>query len=211
MIQAPTNHIIGEFLKLQHFGSYAAHLIEEQRKKVVETYSAENMIKTGFFANLDKFPDPTSIDFNFNYNSTPKFHVFPEKIIVTLTSKFGPRGGRNHNGIDLQGTDSTGSTEVPVIAPRDCVIYETGTAKNNPGNGNYLRLQFKVGNDTYQMSYLHLAEEVKIHGPVTAGTIIGKQGSTGYSTGPHLHLEIKINGRLVDPISYVFYNRIYLV
>jgi murein DD-endopeptidase MepM/ murein hydrolase activator NlpD len=45
--------------------------------------------------------------------------------------------------------------------------------------------------------------DVQIGDQITAGQVIGKSGNTGFSTGPHLHLEFRLNGRPVDPAPYL--------
>ena len=69
----------------------------------------------------------------------------------------------------------------------------------NGAYGQYVRI--KHGNG-YATAYAHMSRiGVKTGQRVRQGQIIGYVGSTGQSTGPHLHFEIKINGNLVDPLS----------
>lgn len=54
--------------------------------------------------------------------------------------------------------------------------------------------------------YAHLSESsVQLGQEVTQGEVIAYSGNTGYSTGPHLHFEIRINGEAVNPLDYVEY------
>ncbi len=114
-----------------------------------------------------------------------------------LTSPFGYRqdpftGIKSfHSGIDLAAPSGT-----PVKATLDGKVAETGT---NRIFGNYVIITHERG---YQSLYGHLQ---KIHAKrgqyVTQGTVIGLVGSTGRSTGPHLHLSVYKNGKMIDPFS----------
>jgi murein DD-endopeptidase MepM/ murein hydrolase activator NlpD len=66
--------------------------------------------------------------------------------------------------------------------------------------GNYILIDHGGGKATL---YAHLSRfKVKSGDTVTRGQLIALSGSTGYSTGPHLHFEIRINGKTVDPMTY---------
>ena len=114
-----------------------------------------------------------------------------------LTSPFGYRsdpftGARSfHSGIDLAAPTGTS-----VKATLDGKVAETGF---NRIFGNYVIITHDRG---YQSLYGHLsAVYVKRGQYVTQGTTVGAVGNTGYSTGPHLHLSIYKNGRLINPFS----------
>jgi len=92
-------------------------------------------------------------------------------------------------------------------------IYATGNArvqyvinnldKSSQGYGNLIILDHGYG---YKTLYAHLSKfNVKAGQEVKRGEIIGYVGSTGLSTGPHLHYEVIKNGRKVNPIHYLFY------
>ncbi len=109
---------------------------------------------------------------------------------VSITSHFGIRHGRNHNGTDLD--LETGDT---VYAAFDGIIryskYHTG------GFGNLIITRHFNGLETY---YAHLSK--LLVGPnttVVAGTPIGLGGSTGRSTGSHLHFEVRFYDQPIDP------------
>ena len=114
-----------------------------------------------------------------------------------LTSPFGYRsdpftGAKSfHTGIDLAAPTGT-----PVKATLDGKVAETGL---NRIYGNYVIITHDRG---YQSLYGHLsAIHAKRGQQVSQGTVVGEVGSTGYSTGPHLHLSIYKNGSLIDPFS----------
>jgi murein DD-endopeptidase MepM/ murein hydrolase activator NlpD len=116
-----------------------------------------------------------------------------------LSSRFGMRvhpifkSRRMHAGIDLAAPKGT-----PIYASGDGIVEK---AQRVSGYGLYVELQH-VNN--YETGYGHMsriAEGIKPGVRVRQGQIIGYVGSTGNSTGNHLHFEIKINGRVVDPLS----------
>ncbi|WDR01377.1 M23 family metallopeptidase [Devosia algicola] len=97
-------------------------------------------------------------------------------------------------------------TGVDLAAPRGTPIYAAGDgtiefAGRQSGYGNKIEVKHVNG---YETAYAHMnrfADGIKVGVKVRQGQIIGYVGSTGYSTGPHLHFEVKINGNLVDPLS----------
>ncbi len=109
----------------------------------------------------------------------------------TVTDTFGaPRpGSRTHAGIDFAARTGT-----PVVAARaGRVIFAASSA----GYGKRIDLDHGGGITT---RYAHLSEiSVRLGQNVAAGAVIGRVGSTGRSTGPHLHFEIRRDGIAVDP------------
>lgn len=88
-----------------------------------------------------------------------------------------------------RGTDYTAPRGTPVFAAGDGRIWKSGFSK---GNGNYVFINHPGG---YTTKYLHLHKRyVKSGQKVEQKEIIGTVGSTGYSTGPHLHYEFLVNG-----------------
>ena len=99
-----------------------------------------------------------------------------------------------HTGIDL--VEPFGS---PVYAADDGVVALVGSSSS--GYGNYVVIAHSGGLDTL---YGHLATAlVKVGQTVTQGQPIGMEGSTGNSTGAHLHFELRINQKPVDPAPYL--------
>lgn len=97
-----------------------------------------------------------------------------------------------HNGIDLTSDDTT----VYTIMDGTVADYGFTAAK-----GNYLVIDNGNGVVT---EYAHLSESLVSVGDVlSAGTPVAVMGSTGYSTGTHLHWEMTVNGELVNPLCYV--------
>lgn len=112
-----------------------------------------------------------------------------------LTSGFGARWGRNHNGIDI-GADS-GSE---ILAAENGTVTCAGIVS---GYGNYVAIDHGNG---FETAYAHCSSIVADEGEhVAKGQVIAYVGSTGNSTGPHLHFEIKLNGEYLNPLEYVVY------
>lgn len=111
----------------------------------------------------------------------------------TITSNFGRRWGRMHQGIDIGAPSGQ-----PIFAAFDGTVTFAG---RQGGYGNMILVDHGSGCVT---AYAH--QSAFVAGPgdvVTAGQQIGKVGSTGNSTGPHLHFEVRINGTARDPLGYL--------
>lgn len=112
-----------------------------------------------------------------------------------LSSKFGPRihpitkKQSTHKGVDLAAPKMT-----PIYATANGVIAFSGT---QGGYGNFIKINHENG---YKTAYAHMAKLVAKKGShVKKGDLIGYVGSTGQSTGNHLHYEIYYKDKLVDP------------
>jgi len=133
--------------------------------------------------------------------------------LYSVTSSFGYRldplgSGKTklHTGMDLGAPAGT-----PVYASADGIVYEVGYAESGLGNYVYIKHETELG--TLYTAYGHMLDNsilVEKDQPVTAGTQIGSVGSTGASTGNHLHFMImknKISFKeedLIDP-KYIIY------
>ncbi len=112
-----------------------------------------------------------------------------------LTSKFGSRWGRMHNGIDI-GLDYGDN----IYASKSGKVEFAGY-KGGYGNSVYIN----HGDDVYTR-YAHTSSVLVKEGDVVnKGDLIAKAGSTGFSTGVHLHFEILIDKKPVDPLKFVKY------
>ena len=118
---------------------------------------------------------------------------FITPVAGTLTSPYGYRSSGFHTGIDLA-TDSG----TPIAAAA------AGTVSFAGWSGGYGNLVIIDHGDGYQTYYAHCsAIYVQVGQSVSAGTTISAVGSTGNSTGPHLHFEVRINGSTVNPQNYI--------
>jgi len=111
-----------------------------------------------------------------------------------MTSGYGERWSSFHKGIDIAGNIGDN-----VFAAMDGeIIY---AEYNDGGYGNLIIIKHEDDMNTY---YGHLNEyQVKVGDKVKKGDIIGKVGNTGFSTGPHLHFELRVNNEPVDPTEYI--------
>lgn len=110
-----------------------------------------------------------------------------------LTSTFGPRWGRMHQGIDIGSPHGA-----PIIAAKDGSVTFSGSQN---GYGNTIVVDHGGGVTTL---YAHQSKLNAVVGQrVARGQVIGYVGSTGKSSGPHLHFEIRINGTAVNPLPYL--------
>lgn len=120
---------------------------------------------------------------------------------ANITSHFGPRWGTMHNG-----TDITRSQEDPIVAAFDGMVTEVG---NNSLRGNYVIIDSIVNGQNVQTRYLHMKDlSVLVGGQqnVIAGQRIGTMGTTGDSTGIHLHFETRtgVNAVPEDAMQNLF-------
>lgn len=119
--------------------------------------------------------------------------------INRITSGFGPaKNPFNGNLQQHKGIDLSAKTGVPVYASADGLVQ---ISDYNEKNGEYLRLEHQEG---YATRYLHLQKRMVEKGQsVKMGDLIGFVGSTGLSTGPHLHFEILLNDNPQDPLGFI--------
>jgi murein DD-endopeptidase MepM/ murein hydrolase activator NlpD len=112
----------------------------------------------------------------------------------TIASGFGGRGGQHHNGIDILAPEGT-----PVRASETGLVVYAGDGLR--GYGNAAMLDHGGGATTL---YGHLMEiHVKSGDVVAAGSVIGTVGRTGNATTTHLHFELRLEGRSVNPSDYL--------
>lgn len=125
----------------------------------------------------------------------PVFNGYSWPAQGAITSYYGWRWGRMHSGIDIAGPIGT-----PIVAAADGVVITSEW--NSGGYGNLVEIEHPDGSITV---YAHNAENRVIVGEVVKqGQLIALMGSTGYSTGPHLHFEVRLPGQgAVNPSAYL--------
>ncbi|MEQ9694047.1 M23 family metallopeptidase [Shimia sp. SDUM112013] len=117
----------------------------------------------------------------------------PIKSAFRYTSGFGMRWGRMHNGTDFAGRHGT-----PILSTADGVVTH---ADWQSGYGRLVKIRHANGIET---RYAHLARiRVKKGQRVSRGERIGDMGNSGRSTGTHLHYEVRVNGRAVNPMKFI--------
>jgi murein DD-endopeptidase MepM/ murein hydrolase activator NlpD len=116
-----------------------------------------------------------------------------------VTSHFGPRKShyakriKMHEGIDIGARSGT-----PIVSTADGLVVFSG---KKPGFGNFIKIRHGFGIETI---YAHAKKLfVKAGRKVQRGDLIAAVGSTGYSTGPHVHYEVRVNQVPVDPLYYI--------
>ncbi len=117
-----------------------------------------------------------------------------------ITSYYGSRWGRLHGGIDIA---SAGIYGKPIVAAAAGTVIAAGY--NSGGYGYWVMINHGTnGGKQYATVYGHMcrAPSVSNGQKVRAGQTIGYVGSTGNSTGNHLHFEIRVNGSRVNPLNY---------
>ena len=125
--------------------------------------------------------------------------IWPCPSSKRITSSFGDResptegASSNHQGIDIGA--STGASILAAASGTVTISTYSYSA------GNYIMIHH--GGGVYTV-YMHCSELLVTAGQeVSEGQVIGKVGSTGYSTGPHLHFGIRVNGSYTNPVKYV--------
>ncbi len=119
--------------------------------------------------------------------------TIPVKSTFRYTSGYGVRWGRMHKGQDLAGPTGT-----PIYATADGVVTH---AKWLSGYGRLIKIQHEFGIET---RYAHLSKiSVKNGQRVSRGERIGDMGNSGRSTGTHLHYEIRVGGKAINPMTYI--------
>lgn len=116
-----------------------------------------------------------------------------------ITSYYGPRISPTSNRLKMhEGIDIGAKPGTAILAPADGVVVYSGT---KPGFGMFVQLDHGYGVETI---FAHAKELSAKKGQVVKrGTEIASIGSTGYSTGPHVHYEVRVNGTPVDPLYFI--------
>lgn len=134
--------------------------------------------------------------------------VWPVPSTASISSQYGPRWDSTHKGIDIaasQGSQIVASREGVVSLAYNGCTHNYG--KNYPGcgcGGNYGNNVYIDHGGGFQTRYAHMTDVyVKYGQRVVQGQVIGTVGSTGWSTGPHLHFEVRQNDYPQNPLNYV--------
>lgn len=156
----------------------------EKDESIFKEYWNTSVTHVYYGVTTDKLPESIPIQLIDSITG----HHYPYK--GYMSSKYGPRNGRSHQGVDLP--LKTGD---PVYAAFDGKVRYS--AFSSSGYGNLVIIRHDNGLETY---YAHLSERlVSANDRVVAGQQIGKGGSTGRSSGPHLHFEARYKGQSFDP------------
>ncbi len=135
--------------------------------------------------------------------------IWPAPGFSYISSYYGPRWGRNHNGIDvgdagIHGGAAVASQSGTVIAVSSSCTHDYPKGYGCGCGGNYGNYVLISHDGTFSTMYAHLASvSVSVGDYVSQGQVVGYIGCTGFSTGDHLHFEVRVNGYANDPMLYV--------
>ncbi len=140
--------------------------------------------------------EPAPVDASADADFTPSIYPLEGKINNEFgwrRNPFGAAAYERHSGMDIDGNRGDA-----VIAPAAGIVIKSGW---QGGYGNLIEIDHGGGVTT---RYGHLSSIAVENGAeVVRGVEIGKVGSTGRSTGPHLHYEVRLNGQAVNPRRYL--------
>ena len=175
-----------------------------------EKYLDENKItrKTGKIIYASMFVNGKELVlYNFKYKNKSGYYDIDGKSVIKTLMKTPINGARLSSAFGMrkhpilgfnkmhQGTDFAAPTGTPIMASGSGVVE---MAQRYKGYGNFIRIRH---NSTYKTAYAHMskfAKWVRRGARVNQGQIIGYVGSTGLSTGPHLHYEVIKNGKKIN-------------
>lgn len=157
---------------------------EDQRPSRIYSKVPRNLIASRSMSGLSRAN-------NFNTIGTGAM-LWPVPSSNTISSKYGPRWGGFHPGIDI-----TAPIGTPIVVTRDGVVISSGW------EGGYGKCVIVDHGNGISTRYAHASSLlVKAGQPVKAGQVVAKMGSTGWSTGSHLHYEVMLNSRHSNPMRY---------
>ena len=175
-----------------------------------ERYVDENQItrKTGKIIYTSMFVNNKELAlYNFKYKNKKGYYDIDGKSVIKTLMKTPINGARLSSGFGFrkhpilgfnkmhQGTDFAAPRGTPIMASGSGLVE---MAQKYKGYGNFIRIRH---NSTYKTAYAHLskfAKGIRKGVRVNQGQIIGYVGSTGMSTGPHLHYEVIKNGKKIN-------------
>ena len=167
------------------------------QKKLEAIYAAEEKAGKEIAAEIDRLLAESDV-----VPSNEGF-IWPVNTSKKISSPIGNRvapggfGSTNHKGVDICNVGFTSS----VFAVKSGKVLLTNTSGYGGGYGNYVVIDHGGGVTTL---YAHMSVVKVSEGQmVSQGTVLGSTGSTGASTGPHLHYEVRINGVYQNPLNYL--------
>lgn len=193
------------------------NILKDKKSTNIDTLSIDEKYTTELpeFANVDTVveelyvkPKPKPVVVKPTYTQTGEFSTsyaisyqyvaltnnFIKPVSGTITSKFGRRSSGTHCGLDI--ANSTGTT---IVAADSGTVIFSGT------KGTLGKMVVIKHDEDVMTYYAHCSKlYVKAGQQVSRGQSIAAIGSTGKSTGPHLHLEIRINGVAYNPQHYLY-------
>jgi len=194
---------IKELKKKESQNSKDLTILEKYEVQLPELYTQEKAVATLYekkvvvVTSSSKYPTTPSSGFSTSRNTINKKvdlgMTFSRPVKGIVTSRFGARWGSTHTGTDIGAPTGT-----PIYAAASGTVIFSGWKGTL---GKFIVVNHGNGIQTY---YAHCSTLLVSKGDtVSAGQQIAKVGSTGRSTGPHLHFEIRLNGSALNPQSYI--------
>lgn len=170
---------------------------EEEKKNQEQSNNSGNSSNNN--SNGNNSSDNSSNGSDSSNSGTQGGFTWPLPASHTITSYFGNRGQPTSGASTYhQGIDIGAPTGTSIVAASSGTVV---TASYSAGAGNYIMISH--GNSVYTV-YMHCSQLLVSAGQtVSKGEKIALVGSTGISTGPHLHFGVSVNGSYVDPLNYV--------
>ena len=136
--------------------------------------------------------------------------MWPVAGFGTISAKFGQQGKywkNGHTGVDICGYNRAGESikGKPILACNSGTVIDINTSNTTTGYGNYVTISHGGGISTLYAHMMSKSATVKKGDTVAKGQVIGYVGTTGNSTGYHLHIEFIVDGTRVDPLKYISY------
>lgn len=195
--------------------NYFSHPSLKKRIEMITKSQSKNTLKLSYllvipmialafmaFKSADKtvIPDETLPTAFIRANGIPALFPVQNGTIKSISSKFGTvrkhpklKNETPHGGIDIKAVKGA-----PIVATADGTVLK---AKDEGNWGNLIVISHADGFETW---YAHLKGfKIKEGETVTKGDIIGYVGNTGLSTAPHLHYEVRKDGKRLDPLKYI--------
>lgn len=183
------NYVIKYDTELKEFSMKDA-IVEELFKEPVKPVVASSSYGSNVYAATGSVNTSQTVSYDYVAIGVNLIRPVPG----TITSPFGLRSRGTHTGLDIANSLGT-----PISAAADGVVTYAGW---KGGYGNLMVIDHGGGIQTY---YAHCtALYVAAGTPVSQGETVAAMGSTGNSTGPHLHLEVRVNGICQNPQNYVY-------
>lgn len=162
----------------------------------LKQFTGQDAVVTALYVETPVFKVPNKIvtTKNIDTNKGPLGVALIEPVRGIISSRFGSRSRGTHTGLDIATSSGT-----PIKAAASGTVIYSGW------KGSYGNLVVVQHTDSVQTYYAHCSKlYVNVRQNVSQGETIAAVGSTGNSTGPHLHLEIRVNGAVRNPQNYLY-------
>lgn len=172
---------------------------------VRDTYTAKAYVAPVVVKKVQRFSGPVPGNASYAYAANPTGAVqWPFPSTSPISYGFGPRSACSYCSSFHNGIDFTPGAGVPVHSIAGGTVITTSVGAG--GYGNHVVIEHNVNGQRVRSLYAHLAWgsiQVAVGQQVSPGTIVGAVGSTGNSTGAHLHLEVHVDGRPIDGFAWL--------